>query len=85
MNTNFLDYKILSASDMPPGESVCIDTYEPDGPFGAKEAGEGLASPTAPAVAEAVWHATGVRCKELPITPEKILKGLERKGEEPEE
>ena len=40
VNTNFLDYKILSASDMPPGESVCIDTYEPDGPFGAKEAGK---------------------------------------------
>jgi 4-hydroxybenzoyl-CoA reductase subunit alpha len=43
--------------------------------MGAKEAGEGLASPTAPAVAEAVYHATGYRCVDLPITPEKILKG----------
>jgi len=41
--------------------------------MGAKEAGEGLASPTAPAIAEAVYHATGYRCKDLPITPEKIL------------
>jgi 4-hydroxybenzoyl-CoA reductase subunit alpha len=44
--------------------------------MGAKEAGEGLASPTAPAIAEAVFHATGYRCKDLPITPEKVLKGL---------
>jgi CO/xanthine dehydrogenase Mo-binding subunit len=61
---------------MPPGESVCIDTFEPEGPMGAKEAGEGLVSPTAPAIAEAVFHATGYRCKDLPITPEKMLKGI---------
>lgn len=75
LNTTFLDYKIPSAMDMPPGKSVCIETYEPEGPFGAKEAGEGLVSPTAPAIAEAIFHATGYRCKDLPITPEKILRG----------
>ena len=69
----FLDYKLPTAMDMPPGESVCIETYEPEGPMGAKEAGEGLASPTAPAIAEAVYDATGYRCKDLPVTPEKIL------------
>ncbi len=79
LNTTFLDYKIPSALDMPPGESICIETYEPEGPMGAKEAGEGLVSPTAPAIAEAVCHATGYRCKDLPITPEKILKGLRKK------
>ncbi|MCG6893640.1 MAG: xanthine dehydrogenase family protein molybdopterin-binding subunit [Desulfobacteraceae bacterium] len=78
MNNTFLDYKMFTAEDMPPGESVCIETYEPEGPMGAKEAGEGLASPTAPAVAEAVYHATGYRCKDLPITPEKILKGMKK-------
>ena len=77
LNTTFLDYKIPSALDMPPGESVTIETYEPEGPMGAKEAGEGLVSPTAPAIAEAVYHATGYRCKDLPITPEKIIKGME--------
>jgi CO/xanthine dehydrogenase Mo-binding subunit len=76
LNANFLDYKIPNAADMPPGESVCIDTFEPEGPMGAKEAGEGLVSPTAPAIAEAVFHATGYRCKDLPITPEKVLKGI---------
>lgn len=75
LNTTFLDYKIPAAEDMPPGESFCVDTYEPDGPFGAKEAGEGLVSPTAPAIADAVRHATGYRCLDLPITPEKILRG----------
>ena len=76
LNTNFLDYKMPMAMDMPPSEVVHIDTYEPEGPMGAKEAGEGLASPTAPAISDAVYHATGYRCKDLPITPEKILQGL---------
>jgi len=76
LTTSFLDYKIPNAMDMPPGESVCIETYEPEGPMGAKEAGEGLVSPTAPAIGEAVFHATGFRCKDLPITPEKVLKGI---------
>ncbi len=78
LNDTFLDYKIPSALDMPPGESVCIETYETEGPMGAKEAGEGLVIPTAPAIAEAVYHATGYRCKDLPITPEKILKGMKK-------
>jgi 4-hydroxybenzoyl-CoA reductase subunit alpha len=76
LNNTFLDYKMPTALDMPPGESVCIETYEPDGPMGAKEAGEGLVSPTAPAIADAVFHATGYRCKDLPITPEKIINGI---------
>lgn len=79
INTSFLDYKLPSAVDMPPGESFCIDTYEPEGPLGAKEAGEGLASPTAPAIADAVCHATGYRCRDLPMTPEKVLGGMEQK------
>ena len=78
LTDTFLDYKIPSALDMPPGESVCIETYETEGPMGAKEAGEGLVIPTAPAIAEAVYHATGYRCKDLPITPEKILKGMKK-------
>jgi 4-hydroxybenzoyl-CoA reductase subunit alpha len=74
LNTTFLDYKIPVAQDMPQIESCTVDTYETEGPFGAKEAGEGLAIPTAPAVADAVFQATGYRCMDLPITPEKILR-----------
>ena len=78
LNTTFLDYKIATALDMPPSQSVEVDTYEPEGPFGAKEAGEGLVSPTAPAIAEGVFHATGFRCTDLPLTPQKVLTGLGR-------
>lgn len=78
LNTNFLDYKMPTAMDMPPSEVVHVDTYEPEGPMGAKEAGEGLASPTAPAISDAVYHATGYRCLDLPITPEKILRGKKK-------
>ena len=82
LNANFLDYKMPNALDMPPSEVVHVDTYEPEGPLGAKECGEGLASPTAPAISDAVYHATGYRCRDLPITPEKILQGLQ-KGKKP--
>jgi 4-hydroxybenzoyl-CoA reductase subunit alpha len=76
LNTNFLDYKVPTAEDMPPSQYAEIETYEPEGPFGAKEAGEGLAIPTAPAIAHAVYEAIGYRCSELPITPEKILRSI---------
>ena len=82
VNANFLDYKMPSALDMPPSEVAHVDTYEPEGPMGAKECGEGLASPTAPAISDAVYHATGYLCRDLPITPEKILQGLQ-KGKKP--
>ncbi len=77
LNKTFLDYKLPVAQDMPDSESFCIDSYEEEGPLGAKEVGEGLVSPTAPAVADAIYQATGYRCLDLPITPDKVLKGLE--------
>jgi 4-hydroxybenzoyl-CoA reductase alpha subunit len=76
LNTKFLDYKMPTALDMPETEQMSIQQDDPRGPFGAKETGEGPVSPTAPAVADAVWHATGFRCSSLPITAEKILRGI---------
>jgi len=73
LNTTLLDYKIPVAADMPPSVSKTVETFEPGGPFGAKEAGEGLACPTAPAIAHAVHQATGYFCRNLPIRPETIL------------
>lgn len=79
INDSFLDYKMPTALDMPQRlDTVNVDTYEPEGPMGAKEVGEGLVSPTAPAIVEAVYQATGFRCRDLPVTPEKILTGLGR-------
>jgi xanthine dehydrogenase molybdenum-binding subunit len=78
MNPNFLDYKILSAPDITfPIHIECIETNDVEGPFGAKGVGEPGLVPTAPAIANAVYDAIGVRIKSLPITPEKILAALE--------
>jgi len=52
---------------------------DPEGPFGAKETGEGSLDPTTPAIANAIYNAVGVRIKDLPITPEKILRELKKK------
>jgi len=79
MNANFLDYKMLTAKDIPPVEAVIVETDEKDGPFGAKGIGEPGLVPTAPAIANAIYDAVGVRIKDLPITPEKILKALKEK------
>ena len=76
VNTTLLDYKMPAAEDMPPSASVEVLTVDPEGPYGAKEVGEGLVSPTAPAIADAVDGAVGVRVRDLPITPEKVLRGL---------
>ncbi len=80
MNPNFLDYKILSAPDLSfPIEIECVETGDKFGPFGAKGVGEPGLVPTAPAIANAVYDAIGVRIKDLPITPEKILAALAKK------
>ena len=79
MNGNFLDYKMPTAKDVPPVQAVIIESDEQDGPFGAKGIGEPGLVPTAPAIANAIYDAVGVRIKDLPITPEKILKALKEK------
>lgn len=78
LNKSFLDYHVPTALQMPPSESVCIETYEEEGVYGAKEVGEGLVSPTAPAIADAVHQAIGYRCTDLPISPEKILRSMRK-------
>jgi CO/xanthine dehydrogenase Mo-binding subunit len=81
MNPNFRDYKILTAKDVVPIEAPILETYDKDGPFGAKGIGEPGCVPTAPAVANALYDAVGVRIKDLPITPERVLAAIrEKKG-----
>jgi xanthine dehydrogenase molybdenum-binding subunit len=83
LNPNFLDYKIFSAPDVDfPIHVECIETNDREGPFGAKGVGEPGLVPTAPAIANAIYDAIGVRITDLPITPEKILAALRTKGEE---
>ncbi|UCC40879.1 MAG: molybdopterin-dependent oxidoreductase [Candidatus Aminicenantes bacterium] len=80
LNPNLVDYKVLRATEMPETEVVEVETYEPEGPFGAKEAGEGLTNPTAGALSNAIYHAAGISIKNLPITPEKVLEALREKN-----
>lgn len=82
MNPSFLDYKIPVSLSAPEIETILVETIDPEGPFGGKEAGEGLLLSIAPAVSNAIYDAVGIRVKSLPITPEKILKALESKGYE---
>lgn len=83
LNPNFADYSLPTVLDMPEIEPIIIETDEPAGPFGAKGMAEPACIPTAPAIANAVYDAVGVRIKDLPITPEKVLKALkEKKAEE---
>ena len=64
---------------MPPMETILVETNDPEGPFGAKGMGEASLLPTSAAIANAIEDAIGVRIKELPITPEKIIKALQEK------
>ena len=79
MNPNFRDYKVLTAKDVIPVEPIIVETIDRDGPFGAKGIGEPGCVPSAPAIANAIYDAIGVRINSLPITPEKILKVLREK------
>jgi xanthine dehydrogenase molybdenum-binding subunit len=78
-NPNFHDYKILFSEDMPKIETFLIETNDPEGPFGAKGVGEPGLIPTAPAIANAIDDAVGVRVKELPILQEKVYAGLKNR------
>ncbi|MHC4421475.1 MAG: molybdopterin cofactor-binding domain-containing protein, partial [Planctomycetota bacterium] len=76
LNPNLHGYLMMTIKDAPEIFSGIVDSYEPRGPFGAKEVGEGSTLPVLGAVAHAIAHATGVWIKDLPITPEKILSAL---------
>jgi len=77
---SMLEYKSLTALDMPEVEVALVEAPDPNCPFGAKEVGQGPLLPVMPALANAVYDAVGVRVDELPITPEKILRGLALKA-----
>jgi len=79
-NPSFRDYKIPTAREMDfPIELVFVDTPDAAGPYGAKGVGEPGLVPTAPAIANAVYDAIGVRIRDLPITPDKVLAALRAK------
>ncbi len=78
MSNSFMQYKIPTRLDVPSIRVEFEQSYEPTGPFGAKSIGEIVINTPAPAIADAVYNAVGVRVTDLPITPEKVLRGMGR-------
>jgi CO/xanthine dehydrogenase Mo-binding subunit len=73
---NLHDYLIPTAGDMPPVESIIIEDHSPAGPFGAKGIGEQALIPTAPAILNAICHATGARIGKIPATPGRVRQAI---------
>ncbi|HEX6387318.1 MAG TPA: xanthine dehydrogenase family protein molybdopterin-binding subunit [Anaerolineae bacterium] len=83
LNPDFLDYRLFTAADMPEIETIIVETDDPGGPFGAKGVGEMGGTPTAAAIANAIYDAIGVRLTEVPMTPERVLAALDSKEGRP--
>lgn len=77
---NLLDYRIATSLDTPDIAASIVESIDPGGPYGAKEAGEGPLHPAIPAIANAIWDAVGVRLRTMPFTPERVRQALAAKG-----
>ena len=80
MNPSFRDYKLITAPEIPEIDMTFIETLDPEGPFGAKGIGEAPAICIAAAISNALFNATGVRIRELPLTPERVLRALKNRN-----
>ncbi len=81
---DFSTYLMPGTLEMPEVESVVLEVPSSNGPYGVKGLGEMTANSPIPAIVNAIYHATGVRIDDLPVTPEKILRGLEAKRSQPD-
>ncbi len=78
---SLLDYRIPTSLDTPELESLIVESIDPEGPYGAKEAGEGPLHPSIPAIANAIYDAVGVRLDRLPFSPPAVWRALRRPRE----
>jgi 4-hydroxybenzoyl-CoA reductase subunit alpha len=76
MNPGLLEYRSPSSVESPEIEPIIVESIDPEGPFGAKECSEGSLAATIPAIANAIYDAVGVRLRESPFTPERVLAAL---------
>jgi len=76
MNPGLLEYRSPSSTESPEIECFIVESVDPEGPFGAKECSEGSLAATIPAIANAIYDACGVRLREAPFTPERVLAAL---------
>jgi 4-hydroxybenzoyl-CoA reductase subunit alpha len=79
MNPGLLEYRSPSAAESPHIETFIVESSDPEGPFGAKEAGEGSLAATIPAIANAIYDAIGIRLRETPFTPDRVLAALRKR------
>ncbi len=80
LNPNFVDYKILTARDLPELVPIIVESQEPTGPYMAKGLGEAPIVAVAPAITNAIYDAVGVRIKKIPVSPEKLYQMISRKN-----
>jgi len=80
LNPGFRTYRLPTAADVPPTEVFLIEHADPYGPFGGKGVGEITTNCMAPAIANAIAHATGARITQLPMTPERVWAKLNEKA-----
>jgi putative selenate reductase molybdopterin-binding subunit len=80
LTTDLRNYKIFAADEVPEMDVILVQTYEPSGPYGAKAIAEIPKDAFAPAVASAIYHATGIRFRSLPFTPERVWRAMEVEG-----
>jgi len=78
LGPNMLDYRVPSIVESPDIEVKLVESIDPNGPFGAKEASEGALAAIIPAVANAVADAIGVRLKDSPVTPDRVINAIVR-------
>jgi 4-hydroxybenzoyl-CoA reductase alpha subunit len=79
---SLLDYRIPTSLDCPEFVALIVEAADPEGPYGAKEAGEGPLHPSLPAIANAIWDAVGVRMDSLPFTPDRVWRALREDGKQ---
>ena len=79
VNPDFLDYVIPTAKDIPKIDPILVEPVDPNGPYGAKGIGEPALNPSMSAITNAIYDATGIRIRELPVFPEKIVEELKRR------
>ena len=82
MNGGLLEYRSPSSIESPEVEPIIVESIDPEGPFGAKECSEGSLAATIPAIANAIYDAVGVRLRESPFTPDRVLAALRTKRKE---
>jgi 4-hydroxybenzoyl-CoA reductase subunit alpha len=77
---SLLDYRMPTSLDTPELEALIVESLDPEGPYGAKEAGEGPLHPSIPAIANAIYDAIGVRMNAMPFSPPNVWRALEAGG-----